>query len=267
MKTTLIVTTYNRPDALEAVLKSIQHQIVMPDEVIVADDGSRDDTRQLVERFMPDFPTKLLHCWHEDRGFRLSEIRNKAILQSSGDYIIMVDGDMVLNHNFVRDHIMLARPNQFIQGSRVLMSQRLTDSFLHKNKDIKLNWCTKGIKNRLNAMSIKGLMKCVSKHYGPKGIESVRGCNMSYWKADVEKVNGFNQDFVGWGREDSEFVVRMLNNGYQRINAKFGCVGFHLWHPENKRSDAELAENDKRLAEALENKVMTCKNGLKILNY
>lgn len=266
MKTTLIVTTYNRPDALEAVLKSIQHQIVMPDEVIVADDGSRDDTRQLVERFMPDFPTKLLHCWHEDRGFRLSEIRNKAILQSSGDYIIMVDGDMVLNHNFVRDHIMLARPNQFIQGSRVLMSQRLTDSFLHKNKDIKLNWCTKGIKNRLNAMSIKGLMKCVSKHYGPKGIESVRGCNMSYWKADVEKVNGFNQDFVGWGREDSEFVVRMLNNGYQRINAKFGCVGFHLWHPENKRSDAELAENDKRLAEALENKVMTCKNGLKILN-
>lgn len=266
MKTTLIVTTYNRPDALEAVLKSIQHQIVMPDEVIVADDGSRDDTRQLVERFMPDFPTKLLHCWHEDRGFRLSEIRNKAILQSSGDYIIMVDGDMVLNHNFVRDHIMLARPNQFIQGSRVLMSQRLTDSFLHKNKDIKLNWCTKGIKNRLNAMSIKGLMKCVSKHYGPKGIESVRGCNMSYWKADVEKVNGFNQDFVGWGREDSEFVVRMLNNGYQRINAKFGCVGFHLWHPENKRSDAELAENDKRLAEALENKVITCKNGLKILN-
>lgn len=266
MKTTLIVTTYNRPDALEAVLKSIQHQIVMPDEVIVADDGSRDDTRQLVERFMPDFPTKLLHCWHEDRGFRLSEIRNKAILQSSGDYIIMVDGDMVLNHNFVRDHIMLARPNQFIQGSRVLMSQRLTDYFLHKNKVIKLSWCTRGIKNRLNAMSIKGLMKCVSKHYGPKGIESVRGCNMSYWKADVEKVNGFNQDFVGWGREDSEFVVRMLNNGYQRINAKFGCVGFHLWHPENKRSDAELAENDKRLAEALENKVMTCKNGLKILN-
>lgn len=266
MKTTLIVTTYNRPDALEAVLKSIQHQTVMPDEVIVADDGSRDDTRQLVERFMHDFPTKLLHCWHEDRGFRLSEIRNKAILQSSGDYIIMVDGDMVLNHNFVRDHIMLARPNQFIQGSRVLMSQQLTDDFLHKNKAVKLSWYTKGIKNRLNAMSVKGLMKCVSKHYGPKGIESVRGCNMSYWKADVEKVNGFNQDFVGWGREDSEFVVRMLNNGYQRINAKFGCVGFHLWHPENKRSDEELAENDKRLAEALKNKVMTCKNGLKILN-
>ena len=85
---------------------------------------------------------------------------------------------------------------------------------------------------------------------------------MSYWKADVEQVNGFNQDFVGWGREDSEFVVRMLNNGFQRINAKFGCVGFHLWHPENKRSEEELAENDKRLAEALKNKVMTCPNGL-----
>ena len=108
MKTTLIVTTYNRPDALEAVLKSIERQVVMPDEVIVADDGSRDETRQLVERFMSGFPTTLLHCWHEDKGFRLSEIRNRAILQSSGDYIIMVDGDMVLNRNFVRDHKMLA---------------------------------------------------------------------------------------------------------------------------------------------------------------
>ena len=265
MKTTLIVTTYNRPDALEAVLKSIEHQVVMPNEVIVADDGSRDETRQLVERYMADFSTKMVHCWHEDKGFRLSEIRNKAILASTGDYIIMVDGDMVLNRNFVRDHIMLAHPNQFIQGSRVLMSQQLTDEFLHKNDKIKLCWYTKGIKNRLNAMSIKGLMRCVSKHYGQKGVDGVRGCNMSYWKADVEQVNGFNQEFVGWGREDSEFVVRMLNNGFQRINAKFGCVGFHLWHPENKRSEAELAENDKRLAEALANKVMTCKNGLKNL--
>ena len=264
MKTTLIVTTYNRPDALEAVLKSIEHQVVMPDEVIVADDGSRDETRQLVERYMNGFPTKLLHCWHEDSGFRLSEIRNKAILQSSGDYIIMVDGDMVLNRNFVRDHIMLACPKQFIQGSRVLMSQQLTDEYLHKNNNIKLNWRTKGIKNRLNAMSIKGLMRCVSKYYGQKGVDGVRGCNMSYWKSDVEQVNGFNQDFVGWGREDSEFVVRMLNNGFQRINAKFGCVGFHLWHPENKRSEEELKENDIRLAKAVADKVLTCKNGLTI---
>ncbi len=261
--TTLIVTTYNRPDALEAVLESVRTQVWMPDEVIVADDGSRDETRSLIKRYMNDFPTQLHHCWQEDRGFRLSEIRNKAILQSKCDYIIMIDGDMVLNRNFVRDHISLAKPGHFIQGSRVLLSQKNTENYLHNNVRKTLCWYSKGIKNRMNAVSCKSLMTFVSDFYGEKGVDGVRGCNMSYWKADVEKVNGFNQEFVGWGREDSEFVVRMLNSGIQRINAKFGCVGFHLWHPENKPSDIELIENDKRLAEAEKAKVKVCENGLR----
>ncbi|HAJ98741.1 MAG TPA: family 2 glycosyl transferase [Bacteroidales bacterium] len=257
----VIVTTYNRKDALELVLLSLREQSVMPTEVIVADDGSTSDTADLVAGLKKDFPVPLIHCWHEDNGFRLSHIRNRAISHAKGDYIIMVDGDVVLHRHFVRDHRQHIAPNRFIQGSRVLLSKELTDSCL-LTKRIKFSPFSQGIANRLNAVSSATISPWASAFYSRKQTHrGVRGCNMSYWKSDLIKVNGFSEEFIGWGREDSEFVVRMLNSGVERYNLKFAGVVYHLWHKENK-SDALLQMNDQALALAIEENRKTCNHGL-----
>ncbi len=255
----LIITTYNRADALELVLVSVLKQKQMPDEVIIADDGSTDETRRLVEKYKKQFSVPLIHCWQEDNGFQLSKIRNKAIAQSSGDYIIMADGDMVLSKNFIHDHIAHAQPNQFIQGSRVLVLENATKKHI-KDIDASFSFFSAGIKNRANTIGCNWLSKVISKRYGNKNHQKVRGCNMSFWKSDLLKVNGFDENFVGWGREDSEFVVRMINNGIVRKNVKFAAAAFHLWHNENKRND--LAQNDAILETAIQEGKKICEKGL-----
>ena len=115
MKTTLIITTYNWKEALKSVLESVKRQTVLPDEVIVADDGSREDTKAMIDQMREGFPVPLVHSWHEDNGFQLSMSRNRAIAKASGDYLIMIDGDMVLSQTFIESHKRVAKPNWFVQ--------------------------------------------------------------------------------------------------------------------------------------------------------
>jgi glycosyltransferase involved in cell wall biosynthesis len=254
----LIITTYNRPDALELVLLSVLNQIVMPKEVIIADDGSTEETSQLIARYQKQFTIPLIHCWHEDQGFRLSHIRNKAIAQASGEYMVMVDGDMVLHKQFIKNHKNAARINTFVQGSRVILTEQLTRQAL-TNKHISFSPFQQGIINRLNAMHIGSLSALFSLRKKTK-LKGIRGCNMAFWKDDVLRVNGFNEDFTGWGREDSEFVVRLFNNAISRQNLKFGGVAYHLYHPENTRKD--LSQNDRILDKVIQEKVKVCDNGI-----
>jgi glycosyltransferase involved in cell wall biosynthesis len=257
----LLITTYNRKDALEVVLLSVLQQSLMPIEVIVADDGSTKDTAELVQEYQKKFPVKLLHCWQEDLGFRVSHIRNKAIAMASGDYIIMADGDVVLHRHFIRDHRIHLAPNQFIQGSRVLLSQELTQKAI-SSKRVYFTPFSEGIKNRINATPCKMLSPLASRIYSLKqNIKAVRSCNMACWKADLIKVNGFSEEFVGWGREDSELAVRLLNSGIHRYNLKFGAIVYHLWHKENKTNDL-LLRNDDSLNNAIAENRKVCKVGL-----
>lgn len=257
----LIITTYNRKDALELVLLSVSKQKKMPHEVIIADDGSKDDTRVFIEDYRKNFPVPLLHCWQEDLGFRAGQIRNKAIAMARGNYIILIDGDVVLHPNFILEHAINAKPNQFIQGSRVLLSVETTKKAL-QNKTIHYSTFSKGIKNRLNTISLKHLSIPFSLLFSIKqNIKGARSCNMSCWKSDLIKVNGFSEEFVGWGREDSELVVRLLNNEIKRLNLKFGAVVYHLWHNENRKDDL-LLKNDEILLNAIEEKRKICQVGL-----
>lgn len=257
----LIITTYNRPEALELVLISVMKQKYLPSEVVVADDGSTEETGELIRKYQALFPVPLYHCRQDDEGFRLSQIRNKAIARSSGDYIIMVDGDMVLHPGFIRDHIDQARAGQFIQGSRVLLDDKITGERLH-NRNVRFTPFSAGIKNRMNACRFRSLSGLVSPRYGKKDYRGVRGCNMSFWKEDLIRVNGFNEDFKGWGREDSEFVVRMLHHNIRRKNVKFGAVAYHLWHQENNSPNSNLDKNQAILDQALKEKRLWCGKGL-----
>lgn len=263
MNADLIITTYNRPDALEAVLLSILAQTVLPFQVIVADDGSGIATRDLIHKYQNIFPIQLIHSWQEDDGFRAAESRNKALSFVKSEYVIMIDGDMILENHFIEDHLSFSQEGCFIQGGRLLMTKRKTDLIL-KNSNIapKLNILTTGIESRLEkrltAFRSKFLANLFVKNLSDK--RKVRSCNMSFFYKDVLAINGFNNMFVGWGREDSEFVERLFNIGVRGNIVKFVALGYHLYHKEEPKNS--LPENDELLKYTIDNKLTRCEDGL-----
>jgi glycosyltransferase involved in cell wall biosynthesis len=257
MHVSLIITTYNRPDALLLVLHSIELQTLTPNEVIIADDGSNSDTRVTINSFQESSSSNIIHSWQEDIGFRAAKSRNKAIAKSNSDYIILIDGDMILHSEFVQDHISNAEPGYFIQGTRVLLTEKATIGAL-KDMSMYFSFFSQGIKNRKNTIHSNFLSRLFSKK--KNYLRGIKTCNMAFYKKDCMNINGFNNDFEGWGREDSEFVVRLLNSGVNRKNLRFNAIQFHLWHNENIR--VSLQQNDTFLKNALDNNAKRCDNGI-----
>jgi glycosyltransferase involved in cell wall biosynthesis len=246
MRSSLVLTTYNWPDALRLVLTSALEQSVPPDEVLVADDGSAEPTADVIRAFTPRFAERgmsLRHVWHPDEGFRAAAIRNRALAQATGEYILLIDGDCVLHRDFVRSHLAFAHSGQFVQGTRVLLDAERARRALAAG-ETRFGALERGIGNRVNALPIGWLSPLVPTPSDP--LVGVRSCNMGFWLADARRVNGFNERFVGWGREDSEFVVRLVNAGVRRRKLKFGGIMYHLWHPERSRDALEA--NDELLA-------------------
>ena len=257
MKTSLIITTYNWPEALELVLLSVKNQTSLPSEVIIADDGSKEDTRALIHVFKQDFPVPLVHVWHEDRGFKKSEILNKTIAKACGDYIIQIDGDCIIHPNFIKDHLDFSKSNTFLYGSRVGIKKRhLTNLF--NNKQTSFNPFSKGIKKRTRAIYLPFL----SLFYGTSDQFSskYRGCNTSYFKKDAIAVNGYNEDFTGWGREDSEFALRLINKGIKSRRLRYRGIVYHIFHHEE--SKARLTINNQIEMDTITNNIIWCENGI-----
>ena len=257
MNVSLIITTYNRPDALSVVLKSIELQSLLPDEIIIADDGSGDSTKNCITSFQKTSTIKLIHSWQIDNGFRAAESRNKAIARSSYEYIILVDGDMILHHNFIEDHIKNSQLGFFVQGARVFLNQDTTKNSLINSKT-NFSFFSKGLSNRKNSIhSIFFANLFASKKNNLLGVKS---CNLAFYKKDCIEVNGFNNDIVGWGREDSEFLSRLINNGISRKNMHFSMIQFHLWHLNSKRDF--LVKNEETLQNTINKQIKWCDNGL-----
>ncbi|MCB0515347.1 MAG: glycosyltransferase family 2 protein [Chitinophagales bacterium] len=254
----LIITTYNRPDALHLVLLSVAQQHTLPQEVIIADDGSGEETRTLIEQHQQNFPTTLRHVWQEDKGFRAARGRNLATAASNYPYLIFLDGDMILHPEFVRSHINKAKKNQWIQGSRVLLSEK-TSLWAMQHEQYEFSFWQKGITNRLNSLHAP-ILSPIFSYYNNNPFK-VRSANMSCWKDDLVKVNGFNENFVGWGREDSELALRLYRAGIRRLHLKFAAVGYHLFHPENP-SKVGLAQNDLIYQQTEKSGTFFCENGL-----
>jgi len=257
MRVSLIITTYNWEKALEAVLISALRQTRLPDEIIVADDGSSDGTGEMVQSLARLAPVPILHSWQEDRGFRAALSRNRAIATSIGDYLVMVDGDMVLEPHFIADHLAFACPGFFVQGSRVLLGQE-TSRCLLAGEISAPHPLMRDIGNRKNALRLPWLARLLARRRD--GLAGIRTCNFALWRADALAVNGFDEDFEGWGREDSEFAARLLNKGMGRRNLRFVAVAWHLHHSGQSR--AGLPANDLLLARTIKEKRVWCANGL-----
>lgn len=235
----LIITTYNWPAALELSLKSALRQTRRPNEVIIADDGSGITTELLLKKYGSIFEShgiKLVHSWQPDNGFRLSRSRNLAMAKAKGDYIIFIDGDIIMESHFVEDHLNHAEEGHFVIGRRTKLSE--TYSRMIMGTDLVPHPFCSGIeRGREQSIRSKLLAKLFSKRN--KSVDDIHGCNISFWRLDAIKVNGFNCEFVGWGAEDKEFFIRMINNGLTKKKAKFSAVAYHVYHIESSRAMKE----------------------------
>jgi len=264
----VIVSTYNRADALDAVLRSLSTQTDRNFEIIVADDGSRPDTSEVVARWRARAGVPVSHVWHEDQGFRLAEIRNRAILASQGTYCIFLDGDCLAQPGFIAAHRAVAQPGWFVTGSRLLLSQALTVRVLadglapeHWDLGTLIGQRLRGGINRVGPLLLP--WSGVSAKRNARRWRGARGSNMAFWRADLDAVDGFDAAFVGWGREDSDMFARMIRLGIRRRNARLEATVLHLWHPEQDRS--RLDENQRQLEQLLTESRVRARRGVSAL--
>jgi glycosyltransferase involved in cell wall biosynthesis len=259
MKLSLIILTYNQPGALALILKSIALQTVLPDEVLIADDGSGDETRILIRTWQEHFPVPLLHVWHEDRGCRASAIRNQAIKKSTGDFLIFSDGDLFFHPRFIEDFRKNISDKTALIGSRVFLTKSASRRRISKNRirpvfpflspEIELN--------RLNSIRFPLL------NHWLKPVQfsvRLRGGLSGVWRKDLEAVNGWNEEFTGWGLEDTEFVARLFHAGISFKKIKFQAITFHLWHEQQTRD--LLPQNQLLMEETITGKWVQCRKGL-----
>ncbi len=231
---TLVISTYNNPLFLELVLKTVASQRTFPLEVIIADDGSTAETRELIDSYREIIPVPLIHSWIPDQGYRLAKSRNVAIAKAKGEYIISIDGDMLLTPYFIEDHRRLMKKGQFVAGSRARLKEKATRK-RGETKHVDVHIWSPGLIRRLVLLRFPGMHHLIKGH---SGLKKARGCHLAFWKNDFILVNGFEENFEGWGFEDSEFVQRLLNNGLKRKNAKLLAPAVHLYHKEKSASQA-----------------------------
>ena len=252
----LIISTYNKPKYLFHCLKSITGLKELPDEIIVADDGSGKETSNVIEQFRSLLHIPLIHAWQEDKGYRLARSRNNGLLKSTGDYLIFIDDDLILHPKFITDHRRYAKKGYFYCGTRVRLGPTITADLM-KNHCNKVSFWEGDIHSRLNTLRIPFLHILVT---GPNyTYKRLRGCHMAFWKADLININGFDERYTSWGREDSDIAMRMMHSGVKRINLKWAAVCYHLYH----RIEQAASQNDHLLFEVIRNKTIVATVGIK----
>lgn len=254
--TSLIIATYNWPEALNLCLLSIQKQTKLPLEIIIADDGSGPETEAIVKKFQAKIPVPIIHIWHKDAGFRKSLILNKSVKAASGDYIVQIDGDVILDKDFILDHISLAEKGFFVRGTRSHIAKHALDAIFKKEK-VDFSFYSRGIIHRFNAIRIPLLSIFLQKK--ERKSNNVRGSNLAFWKADFILINGYNNDLKGWGHEDEELAIRFVNNNILKKAVKLKAIQHHLTHSLSPRTQKDfhiITLNNTQLKQ-----LKTCKNG------
>jgi len=244
VEVSLIITTYNWPQALRLTLQSVLGQSRLPDEVIVADDGSGSETAATVLKAMRNSSTRWRHVWHTDKGIRQARVKNLGVRYSHGRYLLFIDHDVVLHPHFVADHVSNAQRGCFLQGKRCFLPESFTERLIRDGFTHLPSIFTGGLDNRKNAVRIPWAGKMLSR--GKRFQSTLRGCNLSMYRDDFMAVDGFDETFDQlWGREDSDICYRMFHSGMRVKNLWFSALQYHLHHETRKgraedRLDLEL---------------------------
>ncbi len=271
-RVSVIITTYNKPRELVFALKSLLNQTRLPDDIVVADDGSREETGEAIRSFCREreVPIPIIRAWQEDVGWQLSRARNNAIAIASGDYIIVLDGDCFVGRHFVEDHLYFSKKNRYVGGRRVQIKEQFKESFLAL-EEARITPFTLGIYRRFYAVRSLALARLCSREQPPRKNENlskkfrrgILGANLAFWREDAIAVNGFNEFFQMWGPEDLEFVRRLRMNGASQFAMMQYGVAYHFQHPQAKRvsKDKRPRPDSPDYLESLESETR-CKDGV-----
>ena len=254
-KISILLATYNWHSALKFCLESLQTQTDKNFEVIIADDGSGPETKGVINAFSPQANFPIMHLWQEDLGFRKTLILNQAISKAQGEYLIFLDGDCLVQPDFVKRHRQLAQDGFLVTGSRVLLNQTLTQKILSWP-----HWSFSAFQSNLITYRLNGginkiwpiLIKLGNgswRIYKQFVWRRIKGCNMACWQKDAVAIRGFDETMTGWGHEDADFVFRLQQSGIKRKSGSWSTEVFHLFHRISDQSKA--AENAKRVREKI----------------
>jgi len=261
---TLIVTTYNWPAALAAVLHALAQQNRLGFDVLIADDGSDAETAALLSGLLPTLPFALRHVWQADLGFRAAAARNRALAQVTRPYVIFLDGDSVPLADFVQGHCALAEPGYFVAGNRVLCSPAGNRALLQPPNTIAAlsgkQWLWQRLRGHINRLL--PLLRLPDGAWRKRNQDwrGAKTCNLGAWCADLQRINGFDEAYQGWGHEDADLVVRLLRSGVRRKEGRYALPVIHLWHHSHDRS--QEAANRQRLAALLSAQHTEARQGL-----
>jgi len=255
----LVITTHERPDALAAVLDSVSRQSESPAQIVIADDGSGAATAELIDDFARGTPTPVRAVRQEHRGFRVARLRNLAIAATPADYLVFIDGDMLLHPEFIADHARFCRRGFYTQGVRAHADALQTGRLLANPAQQPGFW----------SPGFGGLRRAYLLHSPPmasltrrlaNAFIATKACNQGIWRDDLVRVNGFNEAIEGWGAEDKELVARLENSGVRRQTLLFGGIASHLHHAPASRT--ALPRNLAMLEDARRERRVRCERGL-----
>ena len=256
----ILLATYNWPQALKLCLESLATQTDTDFEIIIADDGSTSETKNLIERIKQTHPISIQHLWQEDQGFRKTAILNQAINAAHGDYLVFLDGDCIVQPDFVARHRALSQKGYLVTGSRVLLNESLTAQLLtwpswnfNRFTEKLLSYRLSGGINKYWPLKIK-LGNGSWRDYQKFVWRRIKGCNMACWKADAEAINGFDESMTGWGHEDADFVFRLQRHHIKRKSGSWSTEVLHLFHKIHDQTNA--AENARRVRAMIQAKAM-----------
>lgn len=259
-KVSLIIACYNQADYLEKVLESLLNQSFSEFEILIADDGSGNDFRKIVERYKEKFKFPLLHVWHEDKGFRKTIIVNKAVETSNSDYLVFIDGDCILHRHFVKRHFLRRKKGVVLSGRRIMFDEKLSKTITieqiknseFEKKSFWWNNCKpKERKRGLYLPLIFNLINSGKKNYW------IFGSNFSIHKSDFVDVNGYDQNIIGRGLEDINLSQRCKLKGYPIKRLTYEALQYHLFH--NSDPVPHLGETQKMFVNPTE---YYAKNGI-----
>jgi glycosyltransferase involved in cell wall biosynthesis len=259
LRLALAITTYERPDALAAVLASVSRQSASPAEIIIADDGSGDVTRVVIDGFTRSSFVPVRAVSQPHAGFRVARLRNLAIAATNAEYLVFVDGDMLLHPEFIADHVRVARRGYFTQGVRANADPALTRRLLD-DPSLPVEPMTRGLGGLRRAYLLRApALSPLARTIG-NSLISIKSCNQGFWRRDLLRVNGFNEAFESWGPEDKELCVRLRHAGVRRQTLLFGGIAVHLHHPPASRDG--VAANVAILEATRRERKIRCERGL-----
>ncbi|RII27569.1 MAG: glycosyl transferase [Geobacter sp.] len=277
MNVSVIVPTYNRPQELQLCLFSLAAQSVLPDEVLIADDGSKDETRQMVEQFRNsgNCPFALKHIWQEDSGFRKPRILNETVRNASGEYLIFMDGDCMAHREFVRSHLLYAEPEAMLGGKRVDVGTKLSRRLLEKQQILnsltfQLLWSSVAGDSRKVEESLRVESSFLRRllHRDLIRDDGIWGCNFSVHKDLFYAINGCDEDFQDGSIEDNDLGIRVLNNGGKLKSVRALAVVFHLWHPSSwSFHNEKYLHNMNILQQRIDRKEARCVHGIQMFQH